>query len=156
MKFVLCTIASTEEKWSASATELYLEKISHFTKIEVLQLKPAKISRDSSEEKRKSETVSILGALKPDDFVILLDERGRGLDSIQFSKQVESILQSGKKRCVWVIGGAYGVGQEVQDRANLKSSLAPFVLNHLLARVVLLEQLYRAFTIIKNIPYHNK
>lgn len=156
MKLILLSVASAEEKWSTLAQDHYIEKLSHFVKFEKQSLKPAKISRGSSDEKVKIESESILKFLKSDDFIILLDERGKNLDSIQFSKQIENLMNSGKKRCVWIVGGAFGVSDEVKSRAHLKVCLAPFVMNHLLAEVVLLEQLYRGFTILKNIPYHNK
>ncbi|MNT79848.1 Ribosomal RNA large subunit methyltransferase H [compost metagenome] len=86
---------------------------------------------------------------------MLFDERGSVFDSIQFSKKVENILGSSKKRAVFVIGGAFGVNESVRSRADLKVSFSPMVMNHLMAQAVGMEQIYRAFTIIKKIPYHN-
>ena len=80
---------------------------------------------------------------------------GRDLTSIEFSKQIEKIETSGKKRTVFIIGGAYGVSENVKMKVNLKISLSKFIMNHLVAEVVVLEQIYRAHTIINRIPYHN-
>lgn len=156
MKFVLLTIASAEEQWSNEAFDLYTEKISHFMDFEIINLKHKKISRNSSTEKIKSDSEAILANLKDDDFVVLMDEKGKSFDSIQFSKKIENILLSGKKRCVWIIGGAFGVDETIKKRAQLVISMSTFVFNHLVAQVVLMEQIYRSFTIIKNTPYHNK
>jgi 23S rRNA (pseudouridine1915-N3)-methyltransferase len=155
MKFVILTVASAKENWSDEAAALYFKKLKHFVAVEKLNLKTKKISRDSAEEKIKAEGQAILSALQNDDLLVVFDEKGKSFTSIDFSKQIERILLSGKKRCVFLIGGAYGIDTEVKKRAQLQVSLAPFVMNHLIAEVVALEQIYRAFTIIKNIPYHN-
>jgi 23S rRNA (pseudouridine1915-N3)-methyltransferase len=155
MKFIFLKIETSKEKWSEEATNLYIEKLKHFVHFEVVALNSKKISRAGSSQKLELESQEILEFLKSDDFVVLFDERGKSLDSPGFSKQVSRIMDSGKKRCVWIIGGAFGVADGVQKRADLKISLAPFVMNHLVAQTVALEQIYRAFTIIKNLPYHN-
>lgn len=155
MKFIFLHISTAREKWSDLAIDLYSEKISHFTSFEVHGLKPKKYSRDNHLAKRDDDTKIIMDFLKDDDFVVLFDEKGKALDSFAWAKAVESVLQSGKKRCIWIIGGAYGVGEDLQKRANLKLNLGPFVMNHLVAQTVAAEQIYRAFTIIKGLPYHN-
>ena len=77
------------------------------------------------------------------------------MDSIKFSEHLNRILGSGKKQVYFLIGGPYGVSDEIKKRASLKVNLSPFTLNHLVAQVVLLEQIYRGFMILKNLPYHN-
>ena len=148
-------MASAHENWCEEATSKYTEKISHFVNFEVQQLKSKKLSRESFEKKLEIESNLILKFLKNDDYVILFDEKGRMLNSIEFSKNISQIVNSGKKRVVWILGGAYGVSEEVKQRSQLKLNLAPFVLNHLIAQIVCLEQIYRGFTIIKGLPYHN-
>ena len=155
MKFVLCNLATAKEPWADEAARLYTQKINHFNPFEIQTLKPKKSAREDSAVKKKEETELILASLTPGDFVVLFDERGKSLNSIEFSKKIESILMSSKKRSVFIIGGAYGVNDEVRSRADLQVSFSPMVMNHLLAQTVALEQIYRAFTIIKNIPYHN-
>jgi len=95
MKFVLLTIASAEEDWSTEAFDLYTKKISHFTQFEIINLKHKKISRNSAVEKIKADSESILANIKDDDFVILMDEKGKSFDSIQLSKKIENILLGG-------------------------------------------------------------
>lgn len=155
MKFVLYNLATAKEAWADEATRLYTQKISHFNSFEVQTLKPKKSSRDEAAAKKREESESILASLSNDDYVVLFDERGKALNSIEFSKKIESILSSSKKRAVFIIGGAYGVSDEVRQRAQLVVTLSPMVMNHILAQTVALEQIYRAFTIIKNLPYHN-
>lgn len=155
MKFVLYNLATAKEAWADEAARLYTQKISHFNPFEIQTLKPKKSSRDEAAVKKKEESELILSSLSNDDFVVLFDERGKSFNSIEFSKKVESILSSSKKRAVFIIGGAYGVSDEVRNRAQLVVTLSPMVMNHLLAQTVALEQIYRAFTIIRNLPYHN-
>lgn len=155
MKFVFLHVSTAHEKWADAVVNLYTEKISHFTPFEVQALKPKKYSRDNHLAKRDDDTKLILAFLKPDDFVVLLDEKGKPLDSFGWAKSIETMLQSGKKRSVWIIGGAYGVSEELKKRANLQLTLGPFVMNHLVAQAVAIEQIYRGFTIIKGLPYHN-
>jgi 23S rRNA (pseudouridine1915-N3)-methyltransferase len=155
MKFIFLKVESSKEKWCEEVTSLYFEKLNHFLKFEINTLSSKKIARAASVQKKQLESEEILSFLQKDDFVVLFDEKGKTFDSIAFSNQVSRIMDSGKKRCVWIIGGAFGVSDELKERANLKISLAPFVMNHLVAQTVALEQIYRSFTIIKGLPYHN-
>ncbi len=155
MKFVLYNLATAKEAWADEAARLYTQKISHFNPFEIQTLKPKKSSRDDAAVKKKEESELILFSLSQDDYVVLFDERGRSFSSIEFSKKIEGVLSSSKKRAVFIIGGAYGVSDEVRSRAQLVVTLSPMVMNHLLAQTVALEQIYRAFTILKNLPYHN-
>ena len=89
------------------------------------------------------------------DTVILLDERGKQYTSVEFSEIIKKWTASGTKRIVFIIGGPYGFAQEVYDRADAQMSLSPMTFSHQMVRLVLVEQLYRAFTILKNEPYHH-
>ena len=104
---------------------------------------------------RQEESSAILSRLKPDDFVILLDERGKLLDSPALSRQIEQTFPAGKSP-VFVIGGAYGVDDSLTARANLVWSLSPLVFPHQLVRLLLIEQLYRAQEIAAGHPYHHE
>lgn len=155
MKFILLTCATASESWSEEASELYQKKISPFIPFEVKELKVKKSSRDDREHRIQTDSDQILNEIKPDDYVIVFDERGEQFDSRKFSHKIGQILNSGKKRTLFVIGGAYGVDQRVRDRAQLKVSFSKMVMNHLVAQTVAMEQIYRAFTILRNLPYHN-
>lgn len=156
MKFVLYNLATAKEAWADEVSELYKKKISFFMPFEIQTLKAKKSAREDADFKRNEESELILKNLTSDDFMVLFDERGLQFDSIQFSKKIETILSSSKKRAVFIIGGAFGVNEEVRQRANLKVALSPMIMNHLMAQAMSLEQIYRAFTIIKKIPYHNQ
>jgi 23S rRNA (pseudouridine1915-N3)-methyltransferase len=132
-----------------------LEKISHFHKIEIKTLKASKNSRDRSDRKKEQDSELILKELTSDDFVILFDEKGKSLASIPYSQVVQKALGSGKKRMVLIIGGAFGVTDELKAKAHQQVSLSVMTMNHVVAQVIALEQTYRAFTILKNLPYHN-
>ncbi len=155
MKSVLFDFKTSKEPWFDEAKAVYLKKISGFINFEIISLKTLKQSRDDLKAKKKFEEDELFAHLKPDDFVILFDEIGRDLTSVQFSEQLEKATTSGKKRIVYVVGGAYGVSENIKMKAHLKISLSKMIMNHLVAETVVLEQIYRALTIQKNIPYHN-
>ncbi len=155
MKFVLLTCATASEDWADQVDELYSKKITPFIPFEIKRLKIKKASREDRDQKLKSDSDALLAEVKPDDYVVLFDERGDVLESRKFAQKIESILNSGKKRTIFIIGGAYGVDERVRTRAQLKVSLSKMVLNHLVAQTVVLEQIYRSFAILKNLPYHN-
>ena len=155
MKFVLLNCASASELWSREASELYKEKIGHLISFSIQRLRLQKGSRDDRAFRLKSDSDQILNELTPDDFVVLFDERGQQFESRKFSEKIGNILNSGKKRTVFIIGGAYGVDDRIRSRAQLKVCLSSLVMNHLVAELVALEQIYRALMILKNIPYHN-
>ena len=155
MKFVLMTFPSTSEKWEKEASQQFIEKINRFIQFEEIEIKTEKTPRDQSQLKVNMESKKLLSKINKDDFLILFDEKGKKLNSIEFSKSIEKTFMTGKKRVIFVIGGAYGVSDEVKNMADIKISFSDMVFNHLVAKIVLLEQIYRALTIIKNIPYHN-
>jgi len=155
----LKVIAVTEnkEKWIQSASELYREKIEHFIKCEIIAVKPYKEARAAVQEKIKKETEALLKKIDAKDYVILCDVQGKSYTSLEFSKRVQKTLETASgKNLVYVIGGAYGVGEELRQRAQEKLKLSEMTLNHYVAHTVLLEQIYRAFTIVKGLPYHNE
>lgn len=155
MKLVLLNFQTSKESWFQSANDVYMEKINHFVSFEVKTLKVQCNDRDQKDIRVRKEGQVIFDLLKAEDFLILLDEKGQMMNSIKFSEHMNRILASGKKQVYFLIGGPYGVSDEIKSRANLKINLSSFTLNHLVAQVVLLEQIYRGFTILKNLPYHN-
>jgi len=125
-------------------------------KIETKQIKPEKLSSSLSiSEIRKSEAKLFTSHLKKESRVILLDEGGKQYKSKEFSNFLESQMSSGVSSLAFVIGGAYGFSEDIKKQYNKVISLSGLTFAHHLARVVLLEQVYRAFTIINNEPYHN-
>lgn len=144
------------EPWLEAAEQEYVKKITPFCKIELRKLRPSQLERDQSDRKREEESRSIEEHLSPADFVVLCDERGKVLTSLELSTRLKSEAESGVRQFTFVLGGAFGVGESLRRRANLVLSLSKLTMNHHVARVVLLEQIYRAIMIQKNRPYHNE
>ena len=156
MSIRLITVQSSKNSWLDEASQELSEKIGHFHKFELVLLKSAKKGRDDSADKKRDETELILKNLKDDDYVVLFDERGHALNSKQFSEMIQKLQVSGTKRINFVIGGAFGVDDPLKKRAQKTVKMSDFVLNHHVAMIVALEQIYRAFAIIHNKPYHNE
>lgn len=97
----------------------------------------------------------MLSQFQAGDYIILLDENGKQFTSVEFSENIEKLMASGNKRIVFVIGGPYGFSQDVYAKANAKMSLSPMTFSHQMVRLIFVEQLYRAFTILKGEPYHH-
>ena len=155
MKFVMLEPHPAKAEWADQALQEYLKKINPLMDFELQWIKTPKSAREQAHAKKESESQSLLSQIATTDYVVLFDERGKSLSSENFAKLTQEILNSGKKRALWILGGAYGVTAEVQAKAHAKVSLSPLVMNHLVARTVALEQIYRSFCILKNLPYHN-
>ena len=123
----------------------YADRLSHYGKLELVELSPGRSKAD--------EAKSILARVRPSEWLVALDERGEQRDSVAFSRILEKAQLESRDLC-FAIGGDEGLDRSVLDRAWLVLSLGPMTLPHRLARVVLLEQLYRAFTLIRGEPYH--
>ncbi len=155
MKSVLFDYKTTKEEWFEQAVLLYSKKISHYAEFDIQSLKTMKHGRDEATLKKEYEESELFKKLTPDDYVILFDENGKTFKSEEFAEQISKAENSGKKRIVYIVGGAYGVTDNIKQRAHVKISLSSMVMNHLVAETVVLEQIYRAYTIKNRIPYHN-
>jgi 23S rRNA (pseudouridine1915-N3)-methyltransferase len=109
----------------------------------------------TEEQQKKAEGDLILSQLNPGDDLILLDEKGKTFTSVLFSQWIEKQMNVGSKRIVFVVGGPYGFSKEVYDKCKFKISLSEMTFSHQMIRLIFVEQLYRAFTIIKGEPYHH-
>ncbi|MEO6050612.1 MAG: 23S rRNA (pseudouridine(1915)-N(3))-methyltransferase RlmH [Pyrinomonadaceae bacterium] len=148
MKFRFIWIGKTKDKNYRTLQEEYLQRLSHFVKCEVVEI------RDSApHEGKETEGKRILEKLNQSSFVCLLDVTGRSLSSPELSKEVEKWQNAGTKEISFIIGGAEGIAPQVAARADTVLSLSFLTFTHEMARVVMLEQLYRAYTIIKGFPY---
>jgi len=155
VKCQLITVRSSTDDWLEVALQSYLAKIRRYQQFEIIELKSAKLGRSEQAEKIKIESEMITKQIDPSDYVILFDQRGVSLTSENFSSELEKIKTRGIKKVVFIVGGAFGVTEELRSRANIVVSLSKMVLNHHVALVVVLEQIYRAICIEKKIPYHN-
>lgn len=156
MKILLLVIGKTDEDYLVTGIKKYVGRLGHYVSFEMKEIPDIRNRKTLSEEQqKKAESFLLLSQLQPSDQVILLDERGKSYTSVEFSESLEKGMASGAKRMVFVIGGPYGFDKEVYDRADAKMSLSPMTFSHQMVRLIFLEQLYRAFTILKGEPYHH-
>lgn len=156
MKFLVLYPRTSREVWFESALAVYLEKLRHFYPIEVKPIASLSASRSRRNQKVKSDDAQILAELRSSDLVFGFDEKGKNFeDSRSFSRFLVNKIEMSRPRLVFVLGGAFGLGDDLRERADALLSLGPLTLNHQLALVVALEQIYRGLTIWKGIPYHN-
>ncbi len=155
MQFTFWTIGKTNSAEFAQWEADFLKRIKSFTSFEsdVLDIGRGIKQR---EQIQLEEGKKVLLKLKPDDYLILLDERGKIFSSREFAAFIEKrMISNTNKRIIFLVGGAYGFHESIYARANDKISLSAMTFSHQLIRLIFLEQLYRAFTIINNHPYHN-
>jgi 23S rRNA (pseudouridine1915-N3)-methyltransferase len=148
MKFRFVWIGKTKQKDWKALQEEYLGRLSHFVRCEIVDLKDTAVG-----ESVETEGNRIISSLNPSTFVCLLDVKGRSVTSKELAAQVENWQNGSIKEVTFVIGGASGVSSEVAAKADYRLSLSFLTFTHEMARVVLLEQLYRAHTIIRGFPY---
>ena len=155
MNIKLLYIGKNKNNNIETLIENYEDKIKHFINFKIQYLKTKnKSSQKSSIIKFDSEI--IFKNLKKEDIIILLDEKGKDFNSMEFSKFLEERMIRGVKNLTFIIGGAYGFSKELREFAKNKISLSKMTFSHDMARLFFVEQLYRSLTIINNIPYHNK
>jgi 23S rRNA (pseudouridine1915-N3)-methyltransferase len=156
MKIACWAIGKTNEKYLEEGIQLYEKRLRHYLSFSLEIMPDVKISGSvSALQLKEKEGALILSKLKPEDYLILLDERGKQLDSVSFAQYMEKRFTHSHKRIVFLIGGAYGFSAEVYARANDKLSLSSMTFSHQMIRLFFCEQLYRAMTILRNEPYHN-
>lgn len=148
MRFRFVWIGKTRDKHWRALQDEYLQRLSHFVRFDT-----AEIRESAPNESNEHEGERIINALKASSYVVLLDVAGRLVTSPELAKEVEKWQNQGKKEVVFVIGGQDGVSRQVGQRADISLSLSSLTFTHEQARVVLVEQLYRAFTIIHGYPY---
>lgn len=157
MKITLAVIGKTEVGFVRQGIEEYVKRLQHYAQFNIQYIGDVKGTRSMSEGQQKTaEGKQLLATLENSDYVILLDEHGTERTSIDFSEWLQRRLASGSKRLVFVVGGPYGFSTEVYDRANEKISLSKMTFPHELVRLIYVEQLYRAFTILRHEPYHHE
>ena len=156
MKLQFWSIGKAHEAYIKEAVEMFTKRISHYYPVEwnIIPV-PKNTAMLSEMDLKKKEGEIILNFLQKDDYLILLDERGKLIKSEELAKFIEQRANESVKKMVFLIGGAFGVSDDVMKRANYKWSLSPLVFPHQLVRLILTEQVYRACTIIKNEKYHH-
>jgi 23S rRNA (pseudouridine1915-N3)-methyltransferase len=155
MKIELWVVGKTAFKYLDEGIQLYEKRLKHYASFELVILPDVKgpLSIDALKTK---EGDLILNRLTKDDVLVLLDENGKHQTSIEFSKYIDNQQVNSTKRLIFQIGGAFGFSDAVYNRANLKLSLSKMTFSHQMIRLFFVEQLYRAFTIIRGEKYHNE
>ncbi|QIE60791.1 23S rRNA (pseudouridine(1915)-N(3))-methyltransferase RlmH [Rasiella rasia] len=157
MKITLLAIGKTDDKDLQRLIALYSKRLGHYISFTSEIILDIKNSKNLSEEQQKQlEGVEILKKVAPNEALILLDEKGKTYTSEGFATFLQKKMNSGLKNLVFVIGGPYGFSQEIYARANGKISLSSMTFSHQMVRLFFVEQLYRAFTILRNEPYHHR
>ncbi len=157
MTIKLVCIGKTDKKELDTLIKIYKDRLQHYIKFELEIIPDLKKVKNLDENQQKTkEGDLILSGIQNSDFMVLLDENGKQFSSESFSEYIQKRMNTGLKRLIFVIGGPYGFSEEVYDRANSKISLSRMTFSHQMVRLFFTEQLYRAFTILKNEPYHHR
>lgn len=157
MKITFLTVGKTEDAYLKEGIDKYIKRLKHYTKLELVEINELKNTKALSAEQQKAkEAELILKKINPLDHVILMDEKGAEYSSTQFAAYINKKEISLSGNLVFIIGGPYGFDQSVYHRANDKISLSRMTFSHQMVRLFFVEQLYRAYTIMKGEPYHHE
>ena len=158
MKITICCVGKIKEKFYSQAIEEYSKRLSKYCKLEIKEAADEKTPDSASDTVnrmiKEKEGDRLFSFIKDDSYVIALAIDGKMLDSVELSEKIDNLMLSGKSDIVFVIGGSLGLDKRVLDRADYKLSFSKMTFPHQLMRVILLEQIYRSFRIMKNEPYH--
>lgn len=156
MKITLILCGKTDDDYIVKGFTMYEQRLKHYISFETIIIPSLKNTKAlSSEQQKQKEGELIFKNIQSSHKLILLDENGKEYNSIGFSEFIQQQMNSGIKNVVFVVGGPYGFSEEIYKRANGKVSLSKMTFSHQMVRLFFVEQLYRAFTILKNEPYHH-
>lgn len=157
MNIKLIVVGKNEQKYLKEALDIYIKRLTHYINFELVVLPDVKNAKNMSvSELKDKEAELILKHSAKADKVVLLDEKGKEYSSVEFSKYIEKQMNASLKTLAFVVGGAFGFSEKVYSQANEKLSISKMTFSHQMIRLLFVEQLYRAFTIIKGEPYHNE
>mgnify|MGYP003116000020 FL=1 len=157
MTIKLLVLGKTDSTQLSQLIEEYQNRLKHYIKFELEIIPDIKNTKNLSEKQQKEkEGDAILNKLNATDLLVLLDEKGKQKTSVEFSEYLQKNMNSGLKQLVFVIGGPYGFSDAVYQKSQVKISLSKMTFSHQMVRLFMVEQLYRAFTILRNEPYHHQ
>lgn len=157
MNIELIVVGKTDMKEVEALVTMYTKRLNHYVRFAITTIADVRNTKKLSEaEQKRLEGEAILKFITDSDHLMLLDEHGAEYRSIEFADMIQRRMLSGTKRLVFVIGGPYGFSDAVYQRSNSKLSLSKMTFSHQIVRAIFTEQLYRAFTILKNEPYHHE
>lgn len=157
MNIKLLVVGKTDDKYLQEGISVYEKRLKHYVNYEMEVIPALKDQKGASpDDIRTREAALILKKLEKSDAIVLLDEHGKQPTSVGFSQYLQKHMNSGIRNLTFVVGGAFGFAPSVHQMATDKISLSPMTFNHQMVRLIFVEQLYRAFTILRNEPYHNE
>ena len=157
MQIDLIVIGTTDSKEVAALVEMYAKRVNRYCRFALTTLPDARNTRHLSVRQQcTAEGEALLRQFTDGDYIVLLDERGEEMRSVEFAAWMQKRLNSGMKRLVMVIGGPYGFSEAVYARADARLSLSRMTFSHQIVRAIFAEQIYRAFAILNNEPYHHE
>jgi len=157
MKITLVCIGKTDDKFIQEGIEKYLNRLKHYITFNIVVIPDVKNVKNMSQaQQMEKESELFFKQISTMDFVVLLDEKGKEFRSIEFSNYLSQRMVSGVGNMVFLIGGPYGFSNKVRERANYLISLSKLTFSHQMVRLFFVEQVYRAFTIMKGEPYHHE
>lgn len=157
MKVHLIVVGKTKKTFLKEGEQEYAKRLSKFVKFEKVEIPDLKNAKNRSQDEIKIEEGKlILSKLPNNGWVVLLDDKGKSYDSKGFAQWINEQMVYGQKQITFVIGGAYGFSDEVYQRANQKLSLSKMTFSHQMVRLFFIEQLYRSYAILNNLPYHHE
>ena len=154
MKISICSVGKANESYIKEGVDQFTKRIGHYYPIDWQLITPSKLTEPLHIKKVEAE--SILKSLAKTDILILLDEKGKMLNSPGLANLIQKQANQSAQRIVFLIGGAYGVDEEIKQRANFTWSISDLVFPHMLVRLMLVEQIYRACSILANEKYHHE
>ena len=155
MTIKIISPGKTKMTFISEGIQLYLKRLQHYLPVEYVELKETK-TKANVETNRNAENDLLLKQIKPTDFVVLLDEKGKEFSSVKFAEWLQQMINKNPRAIVFVIGGAYGFENILRERANAIITLSRLTFTHEMARLIFSEQLYRAMTILRNEGYHHQ
>jgi 23S rRNA (pseudouridine1915-N3)-methyltransferase len=157
MKTILIVVGKTVKQHYITAINDYVSRTKHYLNFDLEVIPELKNTKKlSSEQQKEKEAELILKQLQEGDHIVLLDEHGKEFRSIEFAKWMEKKMNTVNRRLIFIIGGPYGFSPKIYDRAQEKMSLSKMTFSHQMIRMIFVEQLYRAMSILNGLPYHHE
>ncbi len=155
MKIKIIALGKIKEKFLKDGIEEFLKRLTSYASVEIIELSPIEIKDEHLTKKvLDEEGEKILSLIKPQSYVITMEINGKQFSSEEFAQKISDLTNEGQSEIIFVIGSSCGLSKNVSDRANLKMSMSKMTFLHQFARLILVEQIYRAFKIIKGETYH--
>ncbi|WP_160068344.1 23S rRNA (pseudouridine(1915)-N(3))-methyltransferase RlmH [Sphingobacterium bovisgrunnientis] len=157
MKITLVCIGKTDDKYIQEGIDKYNKRLKHYITFNIVVLPDVKNVKNLSQSQQKEKEAELFNKhIQNTDYVVLLDERGKEYSSIEFSSFLEKKMIASVQHIVFLVGGPYGFSEEIKQRANSLVSLSKMTFSHQMVRLFFIEQIYRAYTIMKGEPYHHE